>query len=147
MRKMIGVDLFCGAVGMTLGAKLAGIQVVFAVEADPHAAETYAANHPEVNIFRNDVRKLEKIPVRRNGEQTLLFGGPPCQGLSTSKQRTRGRANKGNWMFKEFLRLAKFWQTDWIVFENVKGIIETEQGAFLETIFKWLQEKRISGSV
>jgi DNA (cytosine-5)-methyltransferase 1 len=131
---MIGVDLFCGAGGMTLGAKLAGIQVVFAVEADPHAARTYAANHPEVNLFRNDIRKLRKIPVRKNDGQTVLFGGPPCQGFSTSNQRTRGRANKGNWMFKEFLRLAKSWQPDWIVFENVKGILETEQGAFLEMI-------------
>lgn len=131
---MIGVDLFCGAGGMTLGAKLAGIDVVFAVEADPHAAETYAANHPEVELFRNDIRKLLKIPIQAGCQQTILFGGPPCQGFSTSNQRTRSRSNKGNWMFKEFIRLAKSWQPDWIVFENVKGILETEQGAFLDMI-------------
>lgn len=131
---MIGVDLFCGAGGMTLGAKLAGIKVVFAVESDPHAAETYAANHPKVKLFRNDIRKLKKIPVCADNVQTVLFGGPPCQGFSTSNQRTRSRANKGNWMFREFIRLANAWQPDWIVFENVKGIIETEQGAFLDMI-------------
>lgn len=131
---MIGVDLFCGAGGMTLGAKLAGINVVFAVESDPHAAETYAANHPEVQLFRKDIRKLRKIPVSKGVQQTVLFGGPPCQGFSTSNQRTRGRANQDNWMFKEFIRLARSWQPDWIVFENVKGILETEQGAFLEMI-------------
>jgi DNA (cytosine-5)-methyltransferase 1 len=131
---MIGVDLFCGAGGMTLGAKLAGVNVVFAVESDPHAAETYAVNHSEVKLFRKDIRKLRKIPVRADNEGTVLFGGPPCQGFSTSNQRTRGRSNKGNWMFKEFLRLAKSWQPDWIVFENVKGILETEQGAFLDMI-------------
>jgi DNA (cytosine-5)-methyltransferase 1 len=107
---------------------------VFAVEADPHAAQTYAANHPEVQLFRNDIRKLRKIPVETGGEQTVLFGGPPCQGFSTSNQRTRGRANSGNWMFKEFIRLARSWQPDWIIFENVKGIIETENGAFLKMI-------------
>jgi DNA (cytosine-5)-methyltransferase 1 len=147
---MIGVDLFCGAGGMTLGAKLAGIKVVFAVEADPHAAETYAANHPEVNLFRNDIRKLREIPVRRNNEQTILFGGPPCQGFSTSNQRTRGRSNKGNWMFEEFLRLAKSWQPDWIVFENVKGILETENGAFLDMIldgFRNLGYSVVSGKL
>ncbi len=47
---MIGVDLFCGAGGMTLGAKMAGIDVMFAVEADPHAATTYAANHPMCSL-------------------------------------------------------------------------------------------------
>jgi DNA (cytosine-5)-methyltransferase 1 len=131
---MIGVDLFCGAGGMTLGAKLAGINVVFAVESDPHAAKTYAANHPEVKLFQKDIRKLRKVPIRAKNQATILFGGPPCQGFSTSNQRTRNRANKGNWMFTEFIRITKSWQPDWIVFENVKGILETEQGAFLKMI-------------
>src|SRR5580693_1753603 len=113
---MIGVDLFCGAGGMTLGAKLAGVNVVFAVEADPHAARTYTTNHPEVTLFADDIRKLTRIPVEAKGQQTVLFGGPPCQGFSTSNQRTRSRSNKGNWMFKEFIRLASSWRPDWIVF-------------------------------
>jgi DNA (cytosine-5)-methyltransferase 1 len=36
---LIGVDLFCGAGGMTLGAKRAGIDVAFAVESDPNQIE------------------------------------------------------------------------------------------------------------
>jgi DNA (cytosine-5)-methyltransferase 1 len=137
---MIGVDLFSGAGGMTLGAKLAGVNVVFAVEADPHAAQTYRTNHPEVNLFADDIRKLKKIPVSVKGEQTILFGGPPCQGFSTSNQRTRNRANKANWMFYEFSRLAKTWQPDWIVFENVKGIAETERGEFLQLILSQFED-------
>ena len=69
---MIGVDLFCGAGGMTLGAKLAGIHVVFSVEADPHAAATYAANHPEVNLFQRDIRRLREIPLCAWREQTTF---------------------------------------------------------------------------
>lgn len=131
---IIGVDLFAGAGGLTLGAKLAGIEVVFAVEADPHAADTYAANHPEVRLFRNDIRKLKRIPLSPWKCQSVLFGGPPCQGFSTSNQRTRNRKNKKNWMFKEFIRLTESWKPDWIVFENVKGIIETDNGRFLKLI-------------
>jgi DNA (cytosine-5)-methyltransferase 1 len=137
---MVGVDLFCGAGGMTLGAKLAGIRVAFAVESDFHAAETYRTNHPEVRLFQKDIRSLKKIPVAKKKDQTILFGGPPCQGFSTSNQRTRGRTNKGNWMFQEFLRLANSWQPDWIVFENVKGILETEQGAFLDLILEGFKD-------
>ncbi|MGN6641723.1 MAG: DNA cytosine methyltransferase, partial [Verrucomicrobiota bacterium] len=74
---MIGVDLFCGAGGMSLGAKMAGINMVFAVEAEPHAAETYSANHPEVNLYRKDIRKLREIPLCPYQQQTVLFGGPP----------------------------------------------------------------------
>ncbi|MGN6552294.1 MAG: DNA cytosine methyltransferase, partial [Verrucomicrobiota bacterium] len=137
---MIGVDLFCGAGGMSLGAKMAGINMVFAVEAEPHAAETYSANHPEVNLYRKDIRKLREIPLCPYQQQTVLFGGPPCQGFSTSNQRTRSRANRANWMFREFVRIAKLWRPDWVVFENVKGIAETEQGAFLELVLESFRE-------
>jgi DNA (cytosine-5)-methyltransferase 1 len=136
---MIGVDLFCGAGGMTLGAKLAGLEVVFAVEADPRAAETYAANHPEVNLFKSDIRKLKQIPLRQGQQQTVLFGGPPCQGFSTSNQRTRNKQNRGNWMFKEFVRLVNSWRPDWLVFENVKGIAETEGAIFLDLVLENFQ--------
>jgi DNA (cytosine-5)-methyltransferase 1 len=39
-------------------------------------------------------------------------------------------------MFREFVRLVRSWRPDWIVFENVKGIAETESGAFLKLILK-----------
>lgn len=139
---MIGVDLFCGAGGMTLGAKMAGINVVFAVEVDPHAAATYALNHPEVTLYRGDIRNLEQIPPCALQQETVLFGGPPCQGFSTSNQRTRNMRNEENWMFKQFTRIAQSWRPDWIVFENVKGLAETEGGKFLEMI---LQEFRQIG--
>ena len=133
---MVGVDLFCGAGGMSLGAKLAGIHVTLAVEADPHAATTYALNHQEVRLIRGDIRDVNAIPPTPAGEETILFGGPPCQGFSTSNQRTRSRNNRSNWMFQEFLRLAQSWHPDWLVFENVKGLAETDSGSFLETILR-----------
>src|SRR5207253_643867 len=100
------------------------------------AAATYTANHPEVNLWKRDIRKLRGIPLCPWRQQTVLFGGPPCQGFSTSNQRTRNKANARNWMFREFIRLTKSWRPDWIVFENVKGIAETAQGEFLGLILE-----------
>ena len=125
---------------MTLGAKMAGVRVVFAVESDPHAVRTYSANHPEVKVYEKDIRTLRGISFRPQGRKTILFGGPPCQGFSTSNQRTRTKANHANWMFREFIRLTAAWRPDWIVFENVKGIIETEKGIILELILKGFQD-------
>lgn len=120
---------------MTQGARIAGIDVVYAVESDPHAVATYATNHPEVKIHEGDIRKLQNLPRGlKSRKGTILFGGPPCQGFSTSNQRTRHLSNNGNWMFKEFMRFATSWCPDWIVFENVKGIAETERGTFLKMI-------------
>jgi len=117
---MIGIDLFCGAGGMTLGAKQAGIDVKFAVEFDKYAALTYSNNNSEVTVFNDDIRKLKNISFKkRKNEQLIVFGGPPCQGFSTSNQRTRNKQNPNNWLFSEFIRIIKLTNPEWILFENV----------------------------
>ena len=136
---MIGVDLFAGAGGMTSGALQAGIDVRLAVEFDPDAANTYRNNFPSVSLIADDIASVKAIEVGGQNDQRVLFGGPPCQGFSTSNQRTRGGLNPKNWLFKEFIRVAKLWSPDWVVFENVKGITEVEQGRFLESVMRDLE--------
>lgn len=48
---MIGVDLFSGAGGLSLGAEMAGVNIKYAVEYDKYAAETYAHNHKNIPIL------------------------------------------------------------------------------------------------
>lgn len=139
---MIGIDLFSGAGGMTVGAKQAGVRVHAAVENNPHAAQTYRANNPEVQLFADDIRKLERLDVPRGpNEPLVVFGGPPCQGFSTSNQRTRSLENTNNWLYSEFLRVVKMYDPlpDWVVFENVKGFTETADGIFLQTVIDELR--------
>jgi DNA (cytosine-5)-methyltransferase 1 len=131
---MIGVDIFSGVGGMSLGASMAGIDVKFAVEKDKYAAETFLANHRSVVMFNDDIQNLKEIPVKKTKDATVLFGGPPCQGFSYSNQRTRNKNNEKNWLFKEFARITKLYQPDWFVLENVSGILHTEKGFFLEQI-------------
>ena len=131
--KIIGVDLFAGAGGLSLGARWAGIDVRLAVEKDYYAARTYKQNHPTTTIKNGDIRDIKEIDIEKDST-SILFGGAPCQGFSTSNQKTRNKDNPSNWLFQEFVRLAKQWQPDWIVFENVRGIIETEKKFFLDEI-------------
>lgn len=138
-KNMIGVDLFAGAGGMSLGATQAGIDVRLAVEADPHAATTYAHNHPRTQVLVDDIRNIKKLQIPTNGEPTIVFGGPPCKGFSTSNQRTRSARNPDNWLFREYIRIVKLWKPDWVIFENVKGIAETENGIFLVSVIGQLQ--------
>ncbi|MFB9862261.1 DNA cytosine methyltransferase [Rufibacter immobilis] len=140
---MIGIDLFSGAGGMTLGAKQAGINVQFAVEYDKHAGQTYKYNNDDVELFNDDIRKLTNLPINREkGVPLVVFGGPPCQGFSTSNQRTRSTENSNNWLYKEFFRVVKMCDPlpDWIVFENVKGFSDTENGIFLNKVFLELED-------
>lgn len=137
-KSLIGVDLFAGAGGMSLGAMFAGIRIQLAIEKNPYAAATYAHNHPEIQLYQRDIRKLREIPLDRGKHQTIVFGGPPCKGFSTSNQRTRNRNNPDNQLYKEFLRVVRGVRPDWVVFENVKGIIETADRLFLDTILESL---------
>lgn len=137
--EIVAVDLFAGAGGMSLGARMAGINVRLAIENDPHAAATYAHNHPETKVICDDIRNVTEISVPKRGKVSVLFGGPPCQGFSTSNQRTRSCQNPANWLFREFVRLVNLWKPDWVVFENVRGIIETEKGIFKDTIIRELE--------
>lgn len=128
-KEITGLELFAGAGGLSLGAKLAGITVTHAVENDKAAAATYRLNHPETKLIEEDVCKLSPFTKRRGSTQ-ILFGGPPCQGFSTSNQRTRTIENSKNWLFNEFFRFARASKPDWIILENVKGLRETADGRF-----------------
>lgn len=139
---MIGIDLFSGSGGMSHGAISAGIDVQKVVEADQYAAATYIANHqPKYGIFVDDIRKFRTSKIKdRDNEGLIVFGGPPCQGFSTSNQRTRSLDNSNNWLFEEFVRVVKEYRPDWFVFENVRGILETEGGVFVDRIINQFQK-------
>lgn len=136
-KKLIGIDLFSGAGGMSLGAMSTGVDVKIAVDFDKYSSITFKANHPETKFFNQDIRtfKFDEEFIKAKTRK-ILFGGPPCQGFSTSNQKTRNKENDINWLFKEYLRLTKSLMPEWIIVENVKGIVETERGYFFEKIKK-----------
>ncbi|NCP18642.1 MAG: DNA cytosine methyltransferase [Erythrobacter sp.] len=131
---MYGIDLFSGAGGMSLGASWAGISVPLAIDYDQHAYSSYARNHPDTITLRADITRVLELSVPYPAEELVLFGGPPCQGFSTSNQRNRGADNDKNWLYRAFIGLACSLRPRWIVFENVKGILETDGGRFAERV-------------
>jgi len=134
--QLIGIDLFAGAGGMSLGASLAGIDVQLAVENDPWACGTYRRNHPETTLVEDDIRKVTAKMLKAwidQPDNIVLFGGPPCQGFSWSNAKTRNESNTNNWLFREFVRVAKILKPAWIVFENVQGFVDTGGGMFCES--------------
>lgn len=138
---MIGIDLFAGAGGMSLGASDAGIDVRFAVEMDRHAARTYALNHPTTALVNDDIRKVSNSKLKewsRLQRELVVFGGPPCQGFSWSNARTRNTQNDSNWLLQEFLRVVRRVEPAWVVFENVQGIVDTAEGVFVANLLKSL---------
>ena len=137
---MIGVDLFSGAGGLSAGAVAAGVQVALAVESDPHAAATYRANHPNVDLLLDDIRCIPDLPPLHTTLPTVLFGGPPCQGFSTSNQRTRSLDNPLNHLYVHFIRQVRSMRPTFFVFENVKGFLETKGRFFFSATVRGLRQ-------
>lgn len=133
---------------MSMGAEQCGINIRYAVEADSKAAATFQANHPGVKVINKDIRTValsEFTGINRH-QPLIVFGGPPCQGFSTSNQKNRDAENENNWLYREFIRVVQGTQPDWIVFENVKGLIETESGYFLEKVLAELKRLGFTNS-
>ena len=114
-----------------------------AVEKDIHAASTYRKNHPTTNLFVGDIRDISTqtiVSIHKGSKPTVVFGGPPCQGFSYSNTRTRTVTNATNWLFEEYLRFVKAWRPDFVVFENVRGIVDTAGGVFLTSVKQQLRK-------
>lgn len=137
---MIGIDLFAGGGGMTVGAKRSGVDVRVAVENNPSACLTYKANHPNATMVGCDITEVEVVDIGKRDQPLVLFGGPPCQGFSTSNQRTRHAENPKNWLFREFLRMVGSLRPEWVVFENVAGILQTDGGRFAQSFRQQLKD-------
>lgn len=136
---MIGIDLFAGAGGMSLGGEMAGVDMRLAVELHHAAFETFRHNHPDCTVLQMGVEHLQNLGAPFPSDDLIVFGGPPCQGFSTSNQRTRTASNKKNWMFQAFVAFVKRTKPAWVIFENVRGILETEGGLFARQIRKDLE--------
>lgn len=131
--KKIGIDIFSGAGGLSLGAENAGISIGLAIEKDPSAAKTFSRNHPGVNILCKDIGEIKPLEhIEKN--PFIVFGGPPCQGFSLSNTKTRTEFNKNNYLFNEFVRFVNELQPEWFLFENVEGITTFNSGETVKEI-------------
>ncbi len=125
----LAIDLFSGCGGLTEGLKRAGFNVIGAVEIDSLASETYLSNHPEVLMFRRDIREVASAEILKTlkikkGQLDLLAGCPPCQGFSSMRTRNGKKRNydKRNDLVFEYLRLVAEIMPKTVMMENVPAL-------------------------
>jgi DNA (cytosine-5)-methyltransferase 1 len=143
MPRPIGVDLFAGAGGLSLGFEQAGFDVVAAVEIDPIHAAAHSFNFPKCATLTCSVTDLTGQEIRDAagvGDQTIdvVFGGAPCQGFSLIGQRALD--DPRNALVRDFVRLVSELDANYFVFENVKGITLGEHRKFLEEVIEAFKE-------
>ena len=143
MARPIGVDLFSGAGGMSLGFEQAGFDVVAAVELDPVHAAVHKYNFPRcavlprsvTDVSGDDIRRAAKIGDRR---VDVVFGGAPCQGFSLIGQRALD--DPRNSLVKDFVRIVRELDAKSFIFENVKGLTVGKHRKFLFELIEEFEE-------
>jgi DNA (cytosine-5)-methyltransferase 1 len=133
----IGVDLFAGAGGMSLGFEQAGFDVLAAVELDPIHCAIHEFNFPFSSILCKSVADITGAEIRKNspiGEKKIdvVFGGSPCQGFSIIGKRALD--DPRNTLVFHFLRIVLELKPKYFVFENVPGLTVGKQQDFLNEI-------------
>lgn len=143
MSRPIGIDLFAGAGGLSLGFEQAGFDIVAAVEIDPVHAAVHKYNFPHCAVVPSSVTELTGEDIRAAagiGEKKVdvVFGGAPCQGFSLIGQRALD--DPRNSLVRDFVRLVLELDACYFVFENVKGLTVGKHRQFLEELIREFQD-------
>lgn len=140
----IGIDLFAGAGGMSLGFEQAGFDVVAAIEIDPIHCAAHKFNFPNCAVIPHSISQLTGEQIRKaanigNRKVDCVFGGPPCQGFSLIGQRVLD--DPRNSLVNDFVRLVSELDADTFVFENVKGLTLGKHRVFLEELVRAFEQR------
>jgi DNA (cytosine-5)-methyltransferase 1 len=138
-RRPIGIDLFAGAGGMSLGFEQAGFDIAAAIEIDPIHASVHHFNFPETAVIARSIvglsgQEIREIAGIKGKPIDVVFGGPPCQGFSLMGHRMLD--DPRNQLVREFVRLVAELGARTFVFENVKGLTIGKHRSFLDTLIK-----------
>ncbi len=137
MNRPIGIDLFAGAGGMSLGFEQAGFDIGAAVEIDPIHCATHEYNFPHTTTICASVLDLTGAEIRTRStlgskEINVVFGGAPCQGFSLMGKRVFD--DPRNQLVFHYVRLVKELNPKYCVFENVKGLTLGKHAQFLDEL-------------
>ena len=146
MSRPIGIDLFAGAGGLSLGFEWAGFDIAAAVELDPIHCATHEYNFPKCKTICASVTDvtgseiLEEAGIQ--GQVDVVFGGAPCQGFSMIGKRALD--DPRNELVSHFVRLVKEISPKYFVFENVKGLTVGKHKKFLLEIIEAFEDSDYS---
>ena len=120
---------FTGVGGFEL-AKPTDWETVGFSEIDKHANMVLRYRFKDVKNYGD----IEKINYEELPDFDLLWGGSPCQDVSVAGKRA-GLVGLRSRLFFSYVALLKVKQPDYFIFENVKGLLSSNDGRdFAEVI-------------
>ena len=137
----VTIDVFCGAGGMSLGLRKAGMRVVCGIEIDPLAAASYSAN-VGAPVIREDVRAVQAHKLRSyvpRGSRLVLAVCAPCQPFSKIRRGKKSRRRERD-LLLSVMRLIRALKPDGVIVENVPQISTDKRGSVLNMFCSQLDQ-------
>ncbi|EEG83165.1 DNA (cytosine-5-)-methyltransferase [Proteus penneri ATCC 35198] len=106
-------------------------------EIDKHACNTLRLNRPKWNVIEGDVAGIDFSEYK--GKVDVLAGGFPCQAFSYAGKKMGFEDTRGT-LFFEFARAVQEVQPKILLAENVRGLLNHDDGKTLETIANIIDE-------
>ena len=134
IKKLLYIDLFCGAGGTSTGVEAATLEgqkcahVIACVNHDPHAIASHLANHPEAKHYTEDIRTLdlstliEHTATKRAenpGSLLVLWASLECTNFSKAKGGQPRDADSRT-LAEHLFRYIDALKPDYIQIENVE---------------------------
>jgi DNA (cytosine-5)-methyltransferase 1 len=113
------LDLFHGAGGSSIGAQMAGAEIIAGIDCWQVASDSYHRNFPEVQLVNEDIRKISIKNFHKTiGDIDLIVASPECTSHSCAKGG-RDRCEESKLTAFEVTRFAREFRPKWIIIENV----------------------------
>lgn len=136
-RSYTSVELFAGGGGLALGMEKSGFEVVLLNEVDKFAGATLKKNRPDWNVAIGDISRLDFTHFKNKID--FLSGGFPCQAFSYAGNK-QGFGDTRGTLFFEFARAVEEIQPRVFLAENVRGLLNHDDGRTIETIKHKIKE-------
>jgi len=132
---MIYASLFSGIEAPTVAWSPLGWKPAFFAEIEKFPRQLLQHHYPTVPNY-GDVTKFREWP---DHAIELIVGGSPCQSFSVAGLR-RGLADpRGNLIFA-YLGVVKRYRPQWLVWENVPGVLSADGGRAFASLLQGLEE-------
>ena len=133
--KLKVLDLFSGIGGFSLGLHSTGIfDTIKFVEFDKYCQKVLNKNFPNIPI-EGDIRNVKGTEF----EADVITGGFPCQPFSVAGKQ-KG-TNDNRYLWPEMFRLIKEIKPEFVIGENVQGIINLQDGMVLRQVLNDLESE------
>ena len=128
------LDLFSGLGGFSLGLEKTGhFKTIAFCDNDKYCKLVLQKHWKEVKIY-NDVKEITKkrLEADRVELPEIITGGFPCQPFSVAGKQ-KGTSDD-RYLWPEMFRIIKELKPRWVIGENVKGLVNLQDGMVFETV-------------